>query len=120
MGMLKELVAEDSYPKEGTTVHKLCTKFWPGPLTILFKKSSKVADNVTAGLDLVGVRMPSHPVARKLIELADLPLAAPSANRSGKPSPTLAEHVIQDLNGRVPCIVEGGSAHVRLVCISVY
>ncbi len=57
--------------------------------------------------------MPSHPVARKLIELANLPLAAPSANRSGKPSPTIAEHVIQDLNGRVPYIIDGGSARVR-------
>ena len=86
-------------------------KFWPGPLTLIFKKNSKVPDSVTAGLDSVAIRMPSHPIARELIRLAG-PIAAPSANLSGKPSPTNARHVLQDLNGRVECIIDGGDASV--------
>ncbi len=90
----------------------LMEKFWPGPLTMIFKKSMKVPENVTADLDTVAIRMPSHPIANKLIELTGLPIAAPSANLSGKPSPTKAEHVIKDLKGRVDAIVCGGDAEV--------
>lgn len=86
--------------------------FWPGPLTIILKKSNKVPDKVTAGLDTVAVRMPSHPVARLLIGASGLPLAAPSANLSGKPSPTRASHVIGDMSGRIPMILDGGKADV--------
>lgn len=86
----------------------LAEKFWPGPLTIILPKSDKVPLCVTGGLDTVAVRCPSHPIARKLIKTAGLPLAAPSANLSGKPSPTKAEHVFEDLNGRVPMIIDGG------------
>jgi L-threonylcarbamoyladenylate synthase len=110
--MLKELVHPDHFPKPGDTTSKLTEKFWPGPLTILFKKSDKVAARVTAGLDFVAVRMPSHPVAKKLIEESNLPLAAPSANKSGRPSPTLAIHVLEDLKGRIPIIIDGGPANV--------
>lgn len=90
---------------------KFIKKFWPGPLTLIFKKNSKVPDSVTAGLDSVAIRMPSHPIARELIRLAG-PIAAPSANLSGKPSPTKAKHVLQDLSGRVECIIDGGDATV--------
>lgn len=94
---LKQLIAPESFPSSESLTRKLCDKFWPGPLTILFPKSDKVPNNVTAGLDHVAVRMPSHPIARRILELSNLPLAAPSANRSGRPSPTCAYHVLQDL-----------------------
>lgn len=71
------------------------------------KKKDLVSDKVTAGLDTVAVRMPSHPVARKLIELSACPIAAPSANLSGKPSPTKALHVMEDMQGRIPMILDG-------------
>ncbi len=86
----------------------LIEKFMPGPLTLVLPRSARVPDIVTAGLDTVAVRIPEHPVARRLIELAGVPLAAPSANRSGRPSPTLAKHVLEDMKGRIPLIVDGG------------
>jgi L-threonylcarbamoyladenylate synthase len=91
-----------------TVAEKLMSCFWPGALTLVFRKSSIVPDVVTAGLDTVAVRMPVHPVALALIRLAGVPVAAPSANRSGRPSPTTAEHVRDDLDGRIPMIVDGG------------
>ncbi|MBS4218897.1 threonylcarbamoyl-AMP synthase [Bacillus sp. FJAT-49711] len=92
---------------------KLMDHFWPGPLTIIFqKKQGAVSELVTAGLDTVAVRMPDHPVALALIEESNLPIAAPSANRSGKPSPTAAEHVANDLLGKVAGILDGGSTGV--------
>lgn len=90
----------------------LADKFWPGPLTIILKKSKLVPEAVTAGLDTVGVRMPAHPAALKLIELSGVPVAAPSANISGRPSPTSAQHVIEDMNGRIPMILDGGKTEV--------
>ena len=87
---------------------KLMDKFWPGPLTLILPKSQKVPEVTTGGLNTVAVRMPDHPIALKLIKETGLPLAAPSANLSGKPSPTLAEHVIEDLAGRVAGIIDGG------------
>lgn len=87
---------------------KLAEAFWPGPLTIILPKSERVPYCTTGNLDTVAVRCPSHPIARKLIKLSGLPLAAPSANLSGKPSPTKAQHVFEDLNGRVPFIIDGG------------
>ena len=92
----------------------LMEKFWPGPLTLIFKKSDKVPAEVTGGLDTVAVRMPSHPVARQLIRLSTVPVAAPSANISGKPSPTSFEHVINDLSGKVAAIVCGDVSRVGL------
>ena len=89
--------------------------FWPGPLTaILPLKPAALAENVSAGLSTVGVRMPSHPVARDLLTLANMPIAAPSANRSGKPSPTAASHVLEDLKGRIPYVLDGGPATAGL------
>lgn len=87
---------------------KLMDAFWPGPLTLIFPKSGRVPEGTTGGLDTVAVRMPSDPVARRLIELAGTPVAAPSANTSGRPSPTTAEHVHQDMDGRIEMIVDGG------------
>lgn len=86
----------------------LINAFWPGPLTIIFPKGEEVSNVVTAGLDTVAVRMPSHPVAQALIEAANVPIAAPSANRSGKPSPTSATHVLADLRGKIAGVVDGG------------
>ena len=82
--------------------------FWPGPLTMIFPKSSKVPYGTTGGLDTVAVRMPDDPVASRLIALAGVPVAAPSANTSGRPSPTTADHVWQDMNGRIDMIIDGG------------
>ena len=87
---------------------KLAEAFWPGPLTIILPKSPEVPLSVTAGLDTVAVRCPSHIIARNLIKASGVPLAAPSANLSGKPSPTKAEHVFDDLKGRIPYIIDGG------------
>ncbi|MDR2908961.1 MAG: threonylcarbamoyl-AMP synthase [Oscillospiraceae bacterium] len=90
----------------------LMEAFWPGPLTIILPKSDNVPDSVTAGLPTVAVRMPSHPVALAVIWETGRPLAAPSANRSGFPSPTAAAHCLADLNGRIPLILDGGSCEV--------
>jgi len=90
----------------------LANKFWPGPLTLVMKKSDIIPDNVTAGLDTVAVRMPSHKVALELIKACGCPIAAPSANPSGKPSPTKAKHVLHDLNGKIPYILDGGDCRV--------
>ncbi len=92
----------------------LFAAFAPGPLTLVMKKSPAVSDSVTAGLDTVAVRIPSHPVARLLIELAGVPVAAPSANRSGRPSPTRAWHVSVDLNGCVSWIIDAGESVLGL------
>lgn len=88
--------------------------FWPGPLTLLLPRTEKVPDCVTANLPTVAVRMPSHPVAAAMLKACGLPIAAPSANLSGKPSPTTAQHVDRDMNGRVPLILDGGSCDVGL------
>ena len=107
--MLHEVAA--SVPE---TARILAERFWPGPLTMIFEKSDKVPAAVTAGLSTVAVRFPSHKVARALIEAAGMPLAAPSANRSGSPSPTTANHVFSDLNGQIPAILDGGPCEVGL------
>lgn len=88
--------------------------FWPGPLTLVMPKADIVPEIITAGLDTVAIRMPSHPVALALIKKAGVPVAAPSANTSGRPSPTLASHVIEDLSGRVDVILDGGKVEVGL------
>lgn len=90
----------------------LAEAYWPGPLTMIFRKQDDVPDAVTAGLSTVAVRMPSHPVARRLIELSGCSLAAPSANRSGSPSPTDARRVAEDMDGRIAAIVDGGACQV--------
>lgn len=93
---------------------RLAQTYWPGPLTMILPKSSKVPDIVTAGLPTVAIRLPAHSAARKLISEAGFALAAPSANLSGKPSPTSAMHVLDDLHGRIPLILDGGDCQVGL------
>ena len=88
--------------------HALAARFWPGPLTLVLPKSSRIPAAVTAGLDTVGVRVPAHPVALALLEAAAIPVAAPSANLFSRPSPTRAEHVMQDLAGRIDLVLDGG------------
>ncbi|WP_100400943.1 L-threonylcarbamoyladenylate synthase [Bacillus sp. FJAT-44742] len=87
---------------------KFMNAFWPGPLTLILPKTEQVSEKVTGGLSTVAVRMPDHPVAQAVIKAAGVPVAAPSANRSGRPSPTTAEHVRHDLDGRIAGIVDGG------------
>ncbi|MGE5607346.1 MAG: L-threonylcarbamoyladenylate synthase [Bacteroidota bacterium] len=87
---------------------KLIERYWPGPLTLIFPKRPEISAVVTANLDTVAVRMPSDPVARELLRLTDLPVAAPSANLSGKPSTTSGEHVIKDLAGKIELIIDAG------------
>lgn len=107
LDMLKNLVKEI-----GEVENKLINNFWPGPLTIIFDRKECIPNNVTAGLETVGIRMPSNSVARKLIELAELPIAAPSANISGKPSGTKIEDIIDELDGKVDYILDAGMADI--------
>lgn len=93
---------------------RLADAFWPGPLTMIFEKSDAVPRETTGGLDTVAVRMPSHPAARELIRQAGGYVAAPSANLSGKPSPTEAGYVIQDMDGRIEMIIDGGDVKIGL------
>ena len=92
----------------------LAEKFWPGPLTMIVKKNNSVPMSVTGGLDTVAVRLPSHPAARRLIKESGTFIAAPSANLSGRPSPTRAAHVIEDLAGRIDMIIDGGDIEIGL------
>lgn len=107
LDMLNDLVQEI-----GETEEKLITNFWPGPLTIIFNRRECIPNNVTAGLDTVGIRMPNNSVARKLIEFAGLPIAAPSANISGKPSGTKVEDIIDELDGKVDYILDAGMVDI--------
>ena len=93
---------------------RLADAYWPGPLTMIFQKTDLVPPRTSGGLHTVAVRMPSHPVARELIRAAGGYIAAPSANASGRPSPTTAEHVIRDMDGRIELILDGGSAAIGL------
>ncbi len=92
----------------------LMKTYWPGPMTLIFQKSDLVPKSTTGGLDTVAVRMPSHPVARALIRAAGVPIAAPSANLSGRPSPTRASHVLEDMDGRIDMILDGGEVGIGL------
>lgn len=89
-------------------------RFWPGPITIILNKKDIIPNVTSGGLDTVAIRMPSHPIARKIIEYAKVPVAAPSANISGRPSPTKASHVYEEMNGRVSGIVLGGDSNFGL------
>ena len=92
--------------------HILMDTFWPGPLTLIFNRGAIVPDEVTAGLDTVAVRMPDNKTALALIRAAGVPIAAPSANLSGKPSPTTAEHVRQDMDGKIDVVLDGGPCRI--------
>lgn len=89
---------------------QLIDRFWPGPLTVIVPKKGGISSRVTAGLSTVAVRMPAHPVALALLQAANVPIAAPSANRSGRPSPTKASHVLEDLEGKIKGVIDGGEA----------
>lgn len=91
---------------------KLAEKFWPGPLTIILPKNKNIPDEVTAGMDSVAVRFPSNKIAREIIKKSGVPLVAPSANLSGKPSPTQFSHVVKDLDGKVDAIIDGGNCDI--------
>ncbi len=93
---------------------KLANTFWPGPLTIILKRSNIIPAEVSAGLDTVAIRLPNNDVTRKLIKIAGVPLAAPSANTSGSPSPTSANHVLHDLDGKIDAILDAGDCRVGL------
>ncbi len=103
-----ELVAKD-IPQLAL---QLAQAFWPGPLTLVLKRQPRVPAIVTAGLDTVAVRVPSHPVALALLKAADVPIAAPSANRFSRPSPTTAQHVLEDLDGCVDLVLDGGATSI--------
>lgn len=92
----------------------LAERFWPGPLTMIFQKNDRIPYETTGGMETVAVRMPSDPIARALIDASSGYVAAPSANTSGRPSPTQAEHVAQDLNGKIDMIIDGGPVHIGL------
>jgi len=109
ISQLQELVK--SIPEQA---HILMEKFWPGPLTLIFNRTDKIPDRITGGLPTVAIRMPSHSIALELIKQSGLPIAAPSANTSGKPSPTNALHVIHDLSGKIDMIIDGGNTGVGL------
>lgn len=96
------------------TAKALADAFWPGPMTMIFQKSDIVPYGTTGGLDTVAIRMPSHPVARAVIKAAGTPIAAPSANTSGRPSPTKASHVVEDMDGKIDMIVDGGEVGIGL------
>ena len=102
------------YAHTSETYYRLARAFMPGPLTVILPKRDNIPFATTGGLDTVAVRCPSHPVAHRLIELAGIPIAAPSANLSGKPSPTSAAHVAQDMDGRVDMILDGGECEIGL------
>ena len=105
--MLDELVSDVP-----TLAEKCAAEFWPGPLTMIMPKRAVIPYTTSAGLDTVGIRMPSNKTARSLIDAAGVPLAAPSANLSGSPSPTKAVHVYNDMKGRIPCILDDGGCAV--------
>ena len=107
--MLEQLVEE-----VGKVEKTLIENFWPGPLTIIFKKKKIVPDIITGGLDTVAIRMPSNQIARKLIEYSNCPIAAPSANISGKPSGTLVEDIIEELDGKVEYIIDSGKVDIGI------
>ncbi len=94
------------------TAYKLAETYWPGPMTMILPRKDMVPDAVTAGLDTVGMRCPSHILCHELIRLADVPIAAPSGNTSGRPSPTTADHMREDMDGKIDAIVDGGPCSV--------
>lgn len=109
VSQIDELVLEIS-----ESAKLLIDKFWPGPLTLLFKKSEKVPLVTSGGLETVAIRMPDNEIALRLLESVNIPIAAPSANTSGRPSPTNSQHVLEDLNGKVDIIIDGGITGVGL------
>ncbi len=112
--MLVQVIVGGGGPGLPQTATRLIEKFWPGPLTLLLPRTEAIPHAVTAGRPLVGVRMPAHPVALKLIRQAGVPIAAPSANTFGHTSPTTAAHVLADLDGRIDAVLDGGPTSIGL------
>ncbi|MBZ4667001.1 MAG: threonylcarbamoyl-AMP synthase [Defluviitaleaceae bacterium] len=116
--LIVHIASKEELPKLVEYIPKkaqiLMDAFWPGPLTLIFPKSNIIPYSITAGLSTVAIRLPQNKIARALIETAGVPIAAPSANTSGKPSPTKASHVIEDLNGKIEMILDGGPVLVGL------
>ncbi len=115
------LIVHVAYPEDAESVaytselyYKIAERFMPGPITVILPKKDVIPMSVTGGLDSVGVRCPSHPVAHRLIIESGVPIAAPSANLSGAPSPTVGEHVMRDMNGRCSAVIDGGSCDYGL------
>ena len=104
----------EAYAETNALYYRLAKAFMPGPLTVILPRKNTIPKSTTGGLDSVAVRCPSHPVAHRLIELCGFPIAAPSANLSGKPSPTSAAHVAEDMDGRVDMILDGGESEIGL------
>lgn len=104
----------EPYAVTNALYYRLAKAFMPGPLTVILPRKNTIPKSTTGGLDSVAVRCPSHPVAHRLIELCGFPIAAPSANLSGKPSPTSAAHVAEDMDGRVDMILDGGESEIGL------
>ena len=94
------------------TAYKLADAYWPGPMTMILRRKDIVPDAVTAGLDTVGMRCPAHPLCLAIIDAAGVPVAAPSGNTSGRPSPTTAQHMLEDMDGKINAIVDGGPCSV--------
>jgi len=113
---VKSAAAASAFARFSSRAKKLAEAFWPGPLTLVLPKADgcPVSELATAGLDSIAVRVPAHPVARDLLRALDKPVVAPSANQSGHVSPTTAEHVRADLDGRVDLILDGGATHVGI------
>ncbi len=110
-----EAVEVETYANEiSDKAKQLIKAFWPGPLTLIFKKKAVIPFTITGGLSTVAIRLPANRIARKLIQEAGVPIAAPSANISGRPSPTIGKHVIEDLNGKVDMIMDGGSVPIGI------
>ncbi len=109
----KNVIEQYAYITNEVEKH-IIEKLTPGPLTIILKKKENISKYATAGLETVGIRIPYHPIAEKLIEIANVPVAAPSANISGKPSPNDAQSVIEDLSGKIPYIIDGGRTHIGI------
>jgi L-threonylcarbamoyladenylate synthase len=92
----------------------LAAAFWPGPLTLVLRRGAQIAENVAGGRETVAVRVPAHPVAHALLVASGVPIAAPSANRFSHPSPTTAQHVLEDLDGRIDLVLDGGATTIGL------
>lgn len=96
------------------SAQRLAGHFWPGPVTMILKKSAVIPPQTSAGLDTIAVRCPQTPLTRALLAAVDFPIAAPSANLSGRPSTTTLRHVLEDLNGKIPAVLDGGDCRVGL------
>lgn len=111
---ISDITMLDNLVEEISDKHRKLFDLWPGPMTLIFKKSKLIPDVVTAGGDTVAIRFPSDNIARALISEANCPIAAPSANISGKPSPTKASDVYQDMEGVIPAIIDGGESNIGI------